>query len=56
MMVTMRAGKSDRSYDPKMAKKLLVGAGGAVALAVDVARHVAWYVAHRIEPSPRKRP
>jgi hypothetical protein len=27
----------------------------ALGLAADVARHVAWFVAHQVQPSPRER-
>jgi hypothetical protein len=37
-------------------RMLLGGAGGALILVADVAKHVAWYVSHRIEPQPRARP
>jgi hypothetical protein len=36
-----------------MAKKVLGGAVGALTLAAGVARHVAWYVGHQVEASPR---
>jgi hypothetical protein len=29
---------------------------GALGLAADVARHVAWYVSHQMSGSPRSRP
>ena len=29
--------------------------GGALSLAADVARHVAWFVSHQIERRPRDR-
>jgi hypothetical protein len=29
--------------------------GGAFGLAADVARHVAWYLAHQVQPEPRER-
>jgi hypothetical protein len=38
-----------------LAGKLVGGAAGVLGLAVDVARHLAWYVAHRIDPRPRER-
>jgi hypothetical protein len=38
-----------------MTKKLLVGAAAAAGLVADVARHVAWYVAHQMQSSPRDR-
>jgi hypothetical protein len=38
-----------------MTKKLLVGAAATIGLAADVARHVAWYVTHQIQSSPRDR-
>jgi hypothetical protein len=38
-----------------MTKKLLGGAAGAIGLAAEVARHVAWYVTHQIHGSPRDR-
>jgi hypothetical protein len=28
---------------------------GALGLAADVARHMAWFVAHQVQPSPRER-
>jgi hypothetical protein len=28
---------------------------GALELAADVARHVAWFVQHQVQPSPRAR-
>ena len=28
---------------------------GALELATDVARHVAWFVQHQVQPSPRER-
>jgi hypothetical protein len=28
---------------------------GAVGLVTDVARHVAWYVSHHVQPNPRRR-
>jgi hypothetical protein len=37
--------------DIRMTKVL----GGALGLAADVARHVAWLVAHQVQPSPRER-
>lgn len=39
-----------------MGRKLVAGAAGVVSLATDVAKHVAWYLAHRIEGRPRQRP
>jgi hypothetical protein len=36
-----------------MARKLLGGAVGALSLAADVARHVAWYVGHQVSGQPR---
>jgi hypothetical protein len=38
-----------------LAGKLLGGAAGVLGLAADVARHLAWYVSHRIDPRPRER-
>jgi hypothetical protein len=35
-----------------MARKLL---GGVLGLATNVAKHVAWYVAHQFERQPRER-
>jgi len=29
--------------------------GGALGLAADVARHVAWYVSHKVAPAARER-
>jgi hypothetical protein len=39
--------------EPEMAKKVLGGAVGALELAVDAARHVAWYVSHQVNPRPK---
>ena len=36
-----------------MARKLLGGAVGALSLAADVARHLAWYVGHQVSGRPR---
>jgi hypothetical protein len=36
-----------------MSKKVLVGAVGALQLAAGAVRHVAWYVSHQVEASPR---
>jgi hypothetical protein len=36
-----------------MGKKLLGGATGALSLAADVVRHVAWYVSHQVSGRPR---
>jgi hypothetical protein len=36
-----------------MAKKVLGGAVGALELAVDAARHMAWYVSHQVHSAPR---
>jgi hypothetical protein len=38
-----------------MARKLLGGAVGALSLAADAARHLAWYVGHHVNGSPRDR-
>jgi hypothetical protein len=38
-----------------LAGKVVGGAVGVLSLAADVARHVAWYLAHRIDPQPRER-
>jgi hypothetical protein len=37
--------------DARMAKVL----EDALGLAADVARHVAWFVVHQVQPSPRER-
>jgi hypothetical protein len=37
--------------DDAMARVL----GGAIGLAAGVARHVAWFVCHQVQPSPRER-
>jgi hypothetical protein len=29
--------------------------GDAIELAADLARHVAWYVSHQVQPEPRDR-
>jgi hypothetical protein len=29
--------------------------GGAIGLAAGLARHVAWYVSHQVQPEPRDR-
>jgi len=36
-----------------MARKLLGGAAGMLSVAVDVARHVAWYVSHQVSGQAR---
>jgi hypothetical protein len=36
-----------------MAKKVLGSAVGALELAVDAARHVAWYVSHQVSSQPK---
>jgi hypothetical protein len=36
-----------------MTKKLLVGTVGMIGLAAEAARHVAWYLSHQVNPSPR---
>jgi hypothetical protein len=36
-----------------MAKKVLGGAVNAFEIAVDAARHVAWYVSHQVTGQPR---
>jgi hypothetical protein len=36
-----------------MAKKVLGGAVSAFELAVDAARHMAWYVSHQVTGQPR---
>jgi hypothetical protein len=36
-----------------MARKLLGGAVGAISLAADVVRHLAWYVGHQVSGRPR---
>jgi hypothetical protein len=42
--------------DREMAKKVLGGAVGAVELAVDAARHLAWYVSHQVQARPKDAP
>jgi hypothetical protein len=37
----------------KVTKKLLIGATGAMTLAGDLARHIAWYVAYQAGGKPR---
>jgi hypothetical protein len=37
----------------EMTKKLLVSATGAMTLATDLARHVAWYVSYQAGGRPR---
>ncbi len=39
--------------DLGMAKKVLGGAVNALEMAVDAARHVAWYVSHQVTGQPR---
>jgi hypothetical protein len=36
-----------------MVRQLLGGAVGALTLAADLARHVAWYVGHQVSGQPR---
>jgi hypothetical protein len=38
-----------------LAGKVVGGAVGVLGLAADVAKHVAWYLSHRIDPHPRER-
>jgi hypothetical protein len=38
-----------------LAAKVVGGAAGVLGLAVDVVKHVAWYVSHRIDSRPRER-
>jgi hypothetical protein len=49
MIVTIRTGWL--TVEREMAKLV----GGAMGLAAAVARHVAWYVSHQIQPNPRDR-
>jgi hypothetical protein len=37
------------------AGKVVGAAAGVMSLAADVAKHVAWYLSHRIDPRPRER-
>ena len=39
----------------EMARKLVAGAAGALNLAADIARHLAWFVSHQIDRRPRER-
>jgi hypothetical protein len=39
-----------------MTRKFFGGAAGALGLAADVARHVAWYVTYQIDGRSRQRP
>jgi hypothetical protein len=38
-----------------MTRKLLGGAAGALGLAAELAKHIAWYVTHQIDGRARKR-
>jgi hypothetical protein len=38
-----------------LAGKVVGGAVGALRVAADVVKHAAWYLSHRIDPSPRER-
>jgi hypothetical protein len=38
-----------------MGRKLIGGAIGALALAADAAKHVAWYVSHQVSGNPRNK-
>jgi hypothetical protein len=38
-----------------LAGKVLGGAAGVLGLAASAAKHVAWYLTYRIDPSPRDR-
>jgi hypothetical protein len=59
MIVTMRIRKGlfwrylGVELMTAMAKKLIGGAVGAVGLAADVAKHLAWYVSHQMSSQPR---
>jgi hypothetical protein len=39
-----------------MARKLVAGTAGVLEAATNVAKHVAWYLAHQIDRCPRERP
>jgi len=39
--------------ETEMTKKVFGGAVGALELAVDAARHLAWYVSHQVHPRPK---
>ena len=36
-----------------MGKKLAAGAASAAGLGAEVARHLAWYLSHQVNPRPR---
>jgi hypothetical protein len=38
-----------------LAAKVVGGAAGVLGLTVDVVKHVAWYLSHRIDSRPRER-
>jgi hypothetical protein len=48
MIVTIRTGW------PTLGREMAKLVGGAIGLAASVARHVAWYVSHQVQPDPRK--
>jgi hypothetical protein len=59
MIVTIRTSNGS-VIGPMMScvwgAKVVGGAAGVLGLAVDVVKHVAWYLSHRIDSQPRERP
>jgi hypothetical protein len=56
MIVTIRMDAQERAapmIPSAMVRQLLGGAIGALTIAADVARHVAWYVGHQVSGQPR---
>jgi hypothetical protein len=42
-----------RTEWPRVEREMAKLVGGAMGLAAAVARHVAWYVSHQMQPNPR---
>jgi hypothetical protein len=56
MMVRAMAGKNaSTERRAKLPAPRLRAAAGVLGVASDVAKHVAWYVAHQIDGRPRER-
>jgi hypothetical protein len=58
MIVTIRTGKGSGRVpivESAMTRKFFGGAAGALGLAAEVARHVAWYVTYQIDGRSRQR-
>jgi hypothetical protein len=55
-MVSLMAGKSaSGGRSARLGPGPLTAAAGVLGLAADIAKHVAWYLAHQIDGRPRER-